>query len=198
MGGFVNSLVFGTDLDDCVTHTAIEIIKELGYESVDMLKHIHRFSISECLNIPRTLVDSAVDRVLERTNLKIQDSFIRVVPELLHKVGHIYVITSRHSHIDSGKRVLEGVLYEDEFTLLSCDRYPSGIPNKAELITQLGIGVFVEDRYATAVDIVENTNSYVLLMNKPWNRRYFYPERVVRVNDWYGVLEFVSKLKERR
>jgi len=109
-------------------------------------------------------------------------------------IGHLYVITSRRSHLESGKTILKKLFQEDEFTLIGSDRYDNGIPRKAEVIRQYGINFFVEDRFATAVDIIEKTNCFVILLAKPWNRRLTQPDRLIRVSNWYEILDFLRKV----
>ena len=194
MEGYVNRIVFGTDLDDCIVETASEIIKELGYGSKEILSRIGSFSISESLNIPRELVNHAIDKTLERTDLKFNSSFYLIYPVLMKLVGHLYVITSRRSHLENGRTILRKLFREDEFTLINSDRYGNGIPRKAEVIRQYGINLFVEDRFATAVDIIEKTNCFVILLAKPWNKRLTQPDRLIRVSNWYEILDFLRKV----
>jgi len=190
----MNRIVFGSDLDDCILVTAPEILKELGKSSYDVLKSINRFSISDCLNLPREVVDHAIDNVLERTDLQFDESFYKTFPRLLKLVGHIYIVTSRSTHLEPGRTILDRIMGRDEYTLVSSSRYDTGIPRKAEIINDYGINFFVEDRFATAVDIVERTNCFVILMSKPWNKRLTKPDRVLRVNNWYEILSFLRKV----
>lgn len=192
----MNKIIFGTDLDDCILETASEIIKELGWGSEEILSQIGSFSISESLGISRELVNHAIDKTLERTDLKFNNSFHLVYPILTKLVGHLYVITSRRSHLESGEVILKKLFHDDEFTLISSGRYDNGIPRKAEVIRQYGINFFVEDRFATAIDIIEKTNCFVILLAKPWNKRLTQPDRLIRVSNWYEILDFLRKVAE--
>jgi len=189
----MQSLIFGSDLDDCIIHTAREIVKELGYESPEVLKSIGRFSLSESLGVKKEEVDRAVDNVLSRTDLKFLDSFLANLKDLLKITGQIKVITSRRKHLTEAQQVLNRELDLDEYVLYGCERYENGIPKKADVIIDAGINVFVEDRFATAIDIVQKTGCYVLLMNKPWNSRLTQHERLVRVNNWFEILDFLNR-----
>ena len=65
--------------------------------------------------------------------------------------------------------------------------------HKSELIGQLGVELFVDDRHENCRDVAENTNAVVLMPHRPYNQSFRHP-KVQRI---HGLAEVFSFLEGR-
>jgi uncharacterized HAD superfamily protein len=62
---------------------------------------------------------------------------------------------------------------------------------KSELVDQLGVKLFVDDRHENCRDVAENTEAIVLMPHRSYNRSFEHP-RVTRIADLHAVLAFLG------
>jgi uncharacterized HAD superfamily protein len=62
---------------------------------------------------------------------------------------------------------------------------------KSELITNLGIKLFVDDRHENCQDVAENTSAVVLMPHRPYNQTFSHP-RVQRIQDLNELFDYLG------
>lgn len=174
----------GVDIDDTIFHTAIEILTALGrfYNEVFSLERVSEYDIAKTLHIDNRIVQEAVDVVIDSSDM----SIIKDADKVLQWLSEWYKVNFITFRKEEDKLVTIELLNKiglSEYSLYLCKN-----EKKSEIINALDIGVHVEDRGESVIEIYENTDAVCLLMDKPWNRWVRQNSRIIRVFDWKDVL----------
>ncbi|HZD39920.1 MAG TPA: hypothetical protein VE131_04310, partial [Terriglobales bacterium] len=63
--------------------------------------------------------------------------------------------------------------------------------HKSQLIGQLGVDLFVDDRHENCLDVAENTEAVVLMPHRSYNESFNHP-RVQRIQDLDGLFAYLQ------
>jgi uncharacterized HAD superfamily protein len=191
----MSRIVFGSDLDGCLFGSIPVIIdwinREFGLDLTegDMVEH----SLENITGLTGEQLDPVIRDALCNGDVGCVRGAVDVVRWIaMNCTSHpIYFVTSRHGSIR--RRTLEQL--NDAFKGGLVYRLYHRDNGKEEVINDLGIQVFVEDRAKHAVKIAENTNCRVLLFDRQWNRhldtRRYFPQ-ITRVSNWLHVAGYVG------
>ncbi len=105
--------------------------------------------------------------------------------------GHkIYFITARHNEDTVLKALrLRGILYTNIFFIHA--------DNKHEVIKDLGLYTYIDDRIETLFSICDKKIPLIpVVRDQPWNRKPHQYLGIVRVDDLYGYDEFIEQVLE--
>ena len=193
---------FGTDLDDCSLATAARILKVLGRPGEKIYNSISRYSIEECLNIPLPIVEKAIDIVLNMEDIEYMHGVREYLPKIHSLVDEFSIITLRYEHMRPNiERIIKDIFGNTApkpIELWLAEKNKNGIPNKADIVRELDLDFYVEDRYSTALDIVKNTDCKVFLFDKPWNRYRRYYHGMTRVYSWREIYENLIEMRNEK
>ncbi|MFQ5812938.1 MAG: hypothetical protein ACE5I2_07100 [Anaerolineae bacterium] len=64
--------------------------------------------------------------------------------------------------------------------------------DKAELVQQLGIQLFVDDRYENCRDVADKTRAIVLMPHRPYNQSFNHP-RIKRIRDLNAMFSYLQE-----
>ncbi len=190
---------FGTDMDDCLIDTSSQILKVLGKPGKKIYNSISRYEISKCLNIPIEIVEKVIEYVLNLENIPTIKDVEEYLPKIYTIVDYFSIITLRKP---SSRPLVVGSVQNllgetKSFHLFLSDRRANGVPDKASIIEKIKLDVFVEDRFATSLDIVEKTNCKVFLFDKPWNRNRRKHHGIIRVFSWEEIYDKLLEMREK-
>jgi len=187
----------GFDLDDTTLDTSTEIIKEaskrLGKELDREL--CSNFSISETYGIKPKIVKDIVQSVLWR-------DYIPPLPYAIDCLNMIWLtlnceilfISNKHKEIyDHDIKLLKDLGLHTPFILHLVGKAKNGTPEKAKIINQEDVRLFVEDRPDTILDILANTSCNIVVMDTPWNQGIQEGYRVLKVKSWLELLLIIMK-----
>ena len=68
------------------------------------------------------------------------------------------------------------------------------IKRKSDLCLDLSIDIIIEDSLEYALECSEE-RIHVLLLTRPWNKSWYLPHRITRVQSWEEILEKLSSFK---
>ncbi len=115
----------------------------------------------------------------------------------LAKKHELHIITSRPVAIS--KLTLEWLndFFPDTFASIHFTNdwliQPEINKMKADICLEQGIDILVEDYLPYAEACAACVKHYILLFDRPWNRKKIVKPNVVRVTNWSAVLAFITK-----
>ncbi len=68
----------------------------------------------------------------------------------------------------------------------------TGSHDKVQVVRDLSLDLFMEDRLENAIQIAEDTSIPVILFDAPYNRRPV-PDNIVRVSSWNEAVQQIHK-----
>lgn len=194
---------FATDFDDCMFETSklfLELIgKRVGKNYIFPTKCDYNLAnIFPDVDI-KVLVEIVGDVLLNTNNIEPVYGLRECLPAIQYIIQNpIHIITYRK---DSTRQVVKeniqnaGINITSIISMEKDEDYNFCItPAKSKTINRYEIEVFVEDRPDVIEEVLENTNCFVIIMNRPWNTKSYPLSRTARVWNWYGVYNMICKL----
>lgn len=181
----------GVDIDDVVLDTSSLIISELKKIVGDIeIEKIQSFELEKHLDIDKRKVEKVVKNILELNYIPPIEGAIEGLKKLGEKYKPIYFISNKKSYLyEHNLKLLDNLNLDIDYELHLCTKTAQGVPNKARIINDLNITLFIEDRSDTIEDIIKRTSSFVFVFDKPWNRQLkTVLGRMLRVKDWEDLL----------
>lgn len=129
-------------------------------------------------------------------NMKPMDG-ARVAIDVLSKTHELFIITARpdsfvkETHFWLQKHFTEkfkGIHFAQDYKTASIARQ-----NKADIVTQLGVQIFIDDNMRYAEECAK-TGTKVLLFNQPWNQTPDLAPGITRVHSWEEILRIIGRM----
>lgn len=105
----------------------------------------------------------------------------------LRKQYDLHYVTARSEIV---RPVTEEWIKQHELPLDSL--IMTGSHDKVQVVRDLSLDLFMEDRLENAIQIAEDTSIPVILFDAPYNRRPL-PENIVRVSSWDEAVQTIHK-----
>jgi len=179
----------GIDIDEVVAEFVdgfLEFYNQKAGTSLDR-EDIKSYSFHENLEISEEEVEGIVDEFCNSEKLVdlgiVEGSKQGVIN--LDKYHDVVFITSRSSDFEKGtEKFLKKNFPEHDFEIYFSKK---DVKSKAEICSELGIDLILEDNPHYALDCAEK-GTRVFLFNQPWNQDCEH-ENIIRVRNWTEVLE---------
>ena len=186
----------GIDIDDCLLDTSSLIIKNLEKKvnrKIDINK-ITSFHIEENTGIDPDIVKRVVKETLESDYIPPVENAVKTINWLGTLYKPIYFISNKESYLyDNTINLINKVGINIDYELYLCDKI-NNIPNKASIILEKGIEMFIEDRVDTVEDIYNRTDCILLVPLKPWNKIWshyvIFSKRIHMMENWIKIRNY--------
>ena len=191
-------MIIGSDLDSCILSTQ-DVINKIFKEECDIdltEKDITSYMLEDILpDIDKSVIRNCINKTLEQT-IPPYDNASIVLRYLNDLYGKIHIVSKRSGKIyphtlENIKQILPEPY---NFELYFVGNYL----DKKYLVEALGINLFIEDHPEIALDIIKHTDCTVLLMSWPWNEHVRETDRLIRVENWNDVREYVVIQEENK
>lgn len=112
--------------------------------------------------------------------------------KLLAKNSTLFFITSRPKEImEETKLWLKNYLPNISFEVIFTGDFHGNGKTKAEVCHDLNVDILIEDNAKYAMECANN-NIFVLLFDKPWNKKLFTYINIQRVFNWSEIFEKIN------
>lgn len=180
-------MIFVSDLDDCLLNTSKDIMSRLEFHfgiAFDWEK-IYDYSIEKSFCLDKEIVSKFVTESLQGWSSKPIEGAVATFNLIAEKYFPAYILSHRRSYLyEHTKRRLDDLGFRD-YKLILTHEEKNPTPDKARIINELEADIVIEDRPDTINSLYKNTNSVVLIYDRPWNRGIDENHRVKRVWSWY-------------
>jgi len=181
----------GSDLDGCILdapHVIDNIFKE-EYDIDITRTDIKDYSLERALpDVDNKIIRDCIDKTLAST-IPQYDNAKTVLKFINDLHGKIHIISKRPSslyvHTLDNIRIL--LPDYDAFELY----FVANFLDKKDLVNALHLDLYIEDHPEIALDLVKHTKCTVLLMSWPWNEYIKETDRLIRVENWNDVREYI-------
>ena len=185
----MDKLKFGFDIDGCIANIipllCSTVIKECSVKFTP--RNISRYSIEEILDIPRSKVIGIINEVIANVDeVKPYPGAITFIQKYYeYSQEPIVLVSNRWDYYSTQVWLNKWLSVPWIIKYTDC--------KKGQIVKDLGIDVFVEDRIENAEDIAK-AGATVLLISRMWNKFYrIKDEGIIRVKGWKGITEFFEK-----
>jgi hypothetical protein len=193
----------GTDLDDCIVNTAelIVMLLNIRFNKCVDVKDAKSYNLEVLYpDVPDNVVKYAVSDVISLATVPLvevnADYYINRLSSYYNTVLH--VITYRPNDVyRSTLQLLQDNLIKNfklHFVSGKNGRYTPTIqtPDKAKLINDLELNIYIEDRPDIIEDILDKTKCQIIVYERPWNKGKFEnSERLQNCKTWKDINELL-------
>lgn len=120
---------------------------------------------------------------------------IESLNQLINNNDELFIITARPVRFK--RRVEEWLVHylkTDKVKVFhSGDFHKGQASNKSQICSEMNIKLILEDSGETAIECANN-GIFVLLFDKPWNKKYSH-QKIIRVKNWLEALEEIKSIR---
>lgn len=125
-------------------------------------------------------------------NMSFYPDFLSAFEELKNKRDLIFVTSRSLKNKEKTKKFFEKNILNFNLPIYHSGEFHGEEKiTKPEICHKLGIGEIIEDNTHYAIDCAEN-GIKTYLISRLWNREYVEHENLIKVKDWYEILEKIK------
>jgi len=191
----MKKIILGSDIDEVIFDMVPSFLSRLDekYGIHSSIEDIVGQDIAKSLSVEEDKVYDAIMSVIGEGNYSLLTSSI-IMPFIVedHAVKNkIFLISSREPRfLKITKKELDKNFIDLNYELIF-----TNAGSKVDAVNKYNIDAFVEDDAETALDLLDKTNCFIFLFDKPWNRYIGEVDRLLRVRGWYDVGRIMSSGK---
>ncbi|WP_215112905.1 hypothetical protein [Exiguobacterium sp. s63] len=185
----------GIDLDGTVTDPKscfLYMNESLGY-SIDYPRateyELHTYTTMNQHDFWKFMIEEGHEEAIYRRSLPHSD--VQDVLWELTQQHHLHYVTARSEAV---RPVTEEWIITHRLPLDSL--VMTGSHDKINVVKDLSLELFMEDRYENAISIHEETSIPVLLFDAPYNRKTL-PKGVTRISTWSEAHHHVAQMEKQ-